>query len=47
MIDLTGSAVCGGCHKIVSREDLLNEDELCGGCEYEQDAKLDNLTDEE
>ena len=46
MSELNGKAVCGGCYKVVDRYEL-SEDGICTACQYEQDAKLDNLTDEE
>lgn len=47
MSELNGSAVCLGCSKVVDRNETINEHELCESCQYERDAKLDNLTDEE
>ena len=46
MSELIGSAFCGGCFRVVKREELVDNDHLCNSCQYEYEAKLDNLTDE-
>lgn len=44
--DLTGTAVCQGCAAIVDRKELINNDDLCNSCQYEQDAKNDAKDEE-
>ena len=47
MSESVGSAICRGCFAVVPREELVDQDYLCNFCEYEREAKLDNLTDDE
>ncbi len=47
MIKYAGGVIdCLGCKQVVDIKSL-DEDCLCKSCQYERDAKLDNLTDEE
>lgn len=47
MIKYNGGVIdCLGCKKIVKIKSL-DQDCLCESCQYERDAKLDNLTDKE